>query len=451
MRFQGVRDGKGIIWPVILSCLFLAAGCGGGGAGTSTSSDSLGTSVSPAAVDISFVANSENGTSGSSMSVVDPSYKPASDFGEIKHVYMKIVKISLIPAEEVEFDGEDMEGEMRDNVGTDNSLWPPEKRGFVTLVPDSPTIIDLVKLGKGKRLARILNHFDSVPAGTYNKIRVHYRRVRVVLADDSKVYFHPTAHSHFDIHFVAGKNLVIPATTDTTYHPESWIRFFKIKLDVVGLKIKIVVQGKSWKHPKVILRPQIFAEYMPPILYSVAGMVTRAFDGNTSANGDFDISIADGMEYVYTYYNDATSWAYSDNALARSPRSPWVVSVDNTIAYTALRERAIVETVGRFRTGTMDFKAKEITITFPDVLSGEVDNGWLPDNTFVLRLPGDNVVVPKPDRLDAYYDNLVSPHDELNDTHIDNNVKVKARGYLVPDLAADTERKIEAYWISIGP
>jgi len=445
VRFQGVRDGKGIIWAVILSCLFLAAGCGGGGSGTN--SGSSGTSVGPAVVDISFVANTENGTPASSMSmsVADPSYKPASDFGDIEHVYMEVVKVSLIPAEEVESDGEDMEGEMRDNVGTGNSPWPPEKHGFVTLVPDSPKVIDLVKLGRGKRLARILNHFDSVPAGTYNKIRVHYRRVRVVLADNSKVYFHPTAHSHFDIHFVDGKNLVVPATTDTTY-PDSWIRFFKIKLDVVGLKIKIVVQGKSWKHPKVILRPQIFAEFLPPVQYSVAGVVTRVYEKNTSARGDFDISIADGMEYVFTLYNDATSWAYSDNVLARSPRSPWVVSVDNTIAFTALREGALVEAVGRFLGGTMDFMAKEITITFPDVLSGEVNNGWLPDNTFVLRLPVDNVVVPQPDRFTAYYDNVLPPHEPLAESDIDNNVMVKARGYLNPDM-----QEIEAYWISIGP
>lgn len=443
-----IRGWRSFSWPLVLCFFLFTAGCGGGGAGTS--SGSLGTPVGPAAVDISFVANTENGTSASSMpkSVADPSYKPVSDFFEIKHVYMEIVKVSLIPAEEVEF-SQDMEGEMRDNVGPDDSLLSPEKPGFVTLVPDSPTRIDLVKLEKGKRLARILNHFDSVPAGTYHKIRVHYRGVRVVLADDSEVYFHPTAHSHFDIHFVAGKNLVIPATTDTTY-PDSWIRFFKVKLDVVGLKIKVVVQGKNWKGAKVILRPQIFAEFLPPVQYSVAGMVTRVFDENTSTKGDFDISIADGMEYVFTFYNDATSWAYSDNVLARSPRSPWVVSVDNTIAFAALRERSIVEVVGRFLAGTMDFKAKEITITFPDVFSGEVENGWLSDNTFVLRLPADNVVVPQPDRFTAYYDNVISPHEPLAESDIDNNVLVRARGYLVPEPGLDTGR-IEAYWISIGP
>ena len=447
MRFPGSCDGKGILWPVILSFLLLAAGCGGGSTGTSTGSP--GTPVGPAAVDISFVADTGNGTSTSSMpmAVTDPSYKPASDFGEIRHVYMEIVKVSLIPAREAEFDGEDMEGEMTDNGGTDGSLRSPEKPGFVTLVPDTPARIDLVKLENGKRLARILNHFDSVPAGTYNKIRVYYGRVRVVLADNSEVYFHPTAHSHFDIHFVDGKNLVIPATTETTY-PDSWIRFFKVRLDVVGLKIKVVAQGKSWKGAKVILRPQVFAEFLPPVLYSVAGVVTRVYGGNISARGDFDIEIADGTGYLVTFYDDATSWAYSDNVLARSP---WFVPVDGPIAFAALRERAIVESVGRFLTGSTDFKAREITITFPDVLSGEVDNGWSSDNTFfVLRTSLDNVV-PQPDRVNAYYDNLVSPHDALDYTYVDNNVSVKARGYLVPSEEAPDTRRIEAYWISIGP
>lgn len=443
MRFPCVRDGKGILWAVILSFLFLAAGCSGGGTGTSTGS--LGTPVGPAAVDISFLANTENlaSASSTSLSVADPSFRPASDFGEIKHVYLEIVKVSLIPSEDGEFDGEDMEGEMNDNMGTYDSPRSPDKPGFVTLVPDTPAKIDLVKLEKGKQLARILNHFDSVPAGTYNKIRVYYNRVRVVLADNSEVYFHPTAHSHFDIHFVAGKNLVIPATTDTTY-PDSWIRFFRVKLDVVGLKIKVVVQGKSWKGAKVILRPQVFAEFLPPVQYSVAGVVTRVFDENTPARGDFDISIADGTEYVVTFYDDATSWAYGDNVLARST---WVVSVDNSIASAALRERAIVESVGRFLAGTTDFKAREITITFPDVLSGEVDDGWSSDNTFfVLRRPVDNVVVPQPDRLTAYYDNLVSPHDALDYTYVDNNVSVKARGYLNRDV-----QQLETYWISVAP
>ncbi|MGB3097212.1 MAG: hypothetical protein WBB46_10840 [Candidatus Deferrimicrobiaceae bacterium] len=380
-------------------------------------------------------------------SVADPSYKPVSDFFEIRHVYMEIVKVSLLPAEETGFDGEDMEGEMREDDRDDTHLWPKEKPGFVTLIPSSPTIIDLVKLEKGKQLGRILNHFDHIPAGTYDKIRVYYRKVKVVLADDIPVCFHPTAHSHFDIHFVHGKNLVIPETTDTTY-PDSWIRFFKVKLDVVGLKIKVVVQGKSWKHPKVILRPQIFAEYMPPILYSVAGAAVDLGGANTDARGEFDIAAVD--MFVHTMYDETSLWSYNDNVLAHSR---WEVApVDNAITSGAMRNGAIVEVLGRFAIGTTDdFQAKHISITFPDVLSGEVDNGWSLDNTFfVLRSSLDNVV-PQPDRFNAYYDNLDLPHVELDYTDIDNNVSVKARGYLVPSEEAPDTRRIEAYWISIRP
>ena len=439
-------SGKNVFRALIVFLILFAAGCSGGGSGTTKGS--LGTPVGPAAVDIAFIANTETGTSGSSMSmaVADPAYKQVSDFLDIKHIYMEIVKVSLLPAEETGFDGADVEGEMGENDRDDTHLWPPEKPGFVTLMPSSPTRIDLINLEKGKQLARILNHFDHVPAGTYDKVRFYYREVKVVLADDTTIRFHPTAHSHFDIHFVNGKNLVIPASTDTSY-PDRWVRFYKVRLDVVGLKIKVAAQGKSWRGAKVILRPQVFAEFLPPVQYSVAGVVNRVYDGNTSAEGDFDIAIVDGKESVVTFYDDATSWAYSDNVLARSP---WVVSVDHTIAFTALRERAIVEVVGRFLTGTTDLKAKEITVTFPDVSEGEVDNGWLPDNTFVLRLPADNVVVPRPDRRNAYYDNLAFPHEELGDTYIDNNVWVKARGYLVLG-SPPAPGRIEAYWISVAP
>ncbi|MBP2678139.1 MAG: hypothetical protein H6Q82_1204, partial [Deltaproteobacteria bacterium] len=57
----------------------------------------------------------------------------------------------------------------------------------------------------------------------------------------------------------------------------------------------------------------------------------------------------------------------------------------------------------------------------------------------------DNVVFPMPSRGTAYYDNLSTPAQVLDNTFIDNNVPVKARGYEVPGVG------IDAYWISIGP
>jgi len=358
---------------------------------------------------------------------------------------MEVVKVALLPASDGEFDGEDLDGEMRDG----NDSQPPAepvRSGWVTLVPSSRTIIDLLKLQNGKKLARILNHFDNVPAGTYNKVRVFYRNVRVVLNDDSEVKFHPTAHSHFDLHFVGGRDLVIPVTTDTTY-PDSWIKFFKVKLDVVGLKIKIVQQGNNWKGAKVILRPQIFVEFVPPILYSIAGEAFNVGSANSASSGTFDIDAVGRT--IHAAYTDTTNWFFDDNVLAGSD---WIVAVTGSIGFQALQDRAIVEAIGRFDSGLV-FTARELAITFPDERSGLVANGWRADNTFVIRQAGDNVVFPKPSRTTAYYDNLsVNPvslsHDPLHESDIDNNVRVRARGYT--NFDNNVPIGINAFWISIG-
>jgi hypothetical protein len=72
---------------------------------------------------------------------------------------------------------------------------------------------------------------------------------------------------------------------------------------------------------------------------------------------------------------------------------------------------------------------------------------WIQDNTaFIVRSVADNVVViPRPDRVSAYYDNATSPHLALTFTAIDNNTPVKTRGYF--NISGD----LESYWISIGP
>jgi hypothetical protein len=314
--------------------------------------------------------------------------------------------------------------------------WPGE------IQPDSPVRIDLLNLENGKTLARLLNRFDSVPTGTYDKIRVYYRKVKVVLTDSSTVNFHPTANSKFDIHFRQGHELVIPAATDTT-QTDGWVKFFRVRLDVVGLKLMIVSQGKSWKGSKVILRPQIFAEAVPPVLYSVAGTATNVSGVSTPpVAGTFDISFGTGPGYprlVHAVFDNDTTWAYSDDVLARSS---WIVDVANATAVGAFRDRAKVEAIGLIDPSSV-FQATEIMFTFPDVKSGVVDNGWRADNTFILRLAVDNVVFPKPDRFTAYYDNGAFPHFTLTQAAIDNNVQVKARGY-------DVTGGIEAYWITVG-
>ncbi len=426
---------------IVLLSIALAAGCsGGGGAGPATSSG--GGAVGPAAIDVSLDAGTANSPLAASATAADlaAGFQSVNDLGAFRHVYMEVVKIALRPVNDSDFDGEDME--LEDGNGSGQSPAEAERSGWVTLVPSSPTVFDLLNLQKGKKLARLLNHFDSIPAGTYDKIRVFYRNVRVVLTDGSEVRFHPTAHSHFDLHFVNGKELVVPVTTDTT-QPDSWIKFFKVKLDVVGLMIRVIDQGRSWKGAKVILRPQIFVEFVPPILYSIAG---RAFDvspANTASSGTFDISAVGRT--IPAAYTDTTDWFFNDNVLAGSD---WIVPVTGAIGSQALQDGAIVEAIGRFDSALV-FIAGEISITFPDERSGLVANGWRLDNTFVIRQAGDNVVFPKPSRATAYYDNAVAPHEPLDSSAIDNNVRVRARGYTA--FENNVAVGINAFWISIGP
>jgi hypothetical protein len=439
-------------------------GCGGGGGGTSSigSGSASAPVVGPAAVEISLAAAPATGSTAVPVTVAGPSTVPTPDplykwsdeirepSPEIAHVYMEVVKISLMP-EADRFESEDMDGEFQDANSIDPASFP-EKPHFITVVPDSPVRIDLLNLENGKPLARLLNRFDGVPTGAYDKIRVYYRKVKVVLTDNTTVNFHPTANSKFDIHFRQGHELVIPAATDTA-QTDGWVKFFRVKIDVVGLKIRVVSQGKSWKGCKAILRPQIFAEAVPPVLYSVAGTATKVSAVSTlPVSGTFDVSFGTGPGYrtIHAAFDNDTRWAYSDNVLQRFPLS-WIVrDISNTTAVTAFRDNAVVMAIGAFDP-SLTLHASDIVFSFPFVKEGVVDNGWRSDNTFVLRPPTDNVVYPKPSRGTAYYDNLANPSQQLDNTYVDNNVFVKARGYKVPANPGIVEGGIEAYWISIGP
>lgn len=438
---------RGVV-AAALAGLLVMAGCGGGG--TTVSSDgSPGAPAGPVSVEISFDAAPATGFAAAT--AAGSTAAPSADEGfmwaedvpdpRIAHVFMDVVKVSLMPENEP-FEGEDMEGEM--GGGFPDPGGSPENPRFVTIVPDSPICIDLLKLENGKRLARFLNKFDRVPAGAYDKIRVSYRNVKVVLTDNTEVRFHPTAHSKFDIHFRQGHEIVIPAGTDTTQQ-DGWVKFFRVKLDVVGLKLKIVDGGKNWKGSKAILRPQIFAEFVPPMLYSVAGTAENVLgDAIPPISGTFDVSFGTGPGYptvVHAAFDEDTGWSYSDNVLGHSS---WIVDVPNTTAVPAFRNRALVEVIGAFDAAQV-ILARDITFSFPDVKSGAVDNGWTPDNTFVLRLAADNVVYPRPDRITAYYDNAAT-REPLTDEAIDNNVVVKARGYNVAGPVPPGG--IESYWIS---
>jgi hypothetical protein len=430
--------------------MFLAA-CGGGGGATSAGGAAPGAPVGPATVEITFTAAPVTGSAAplvavdgpSTVPTPDPAYKWPWEIQEpsprIEHVFMEVVKVSLMPAEEA-FDSEDMEGEMQDG----NSPDPPSpavKPHFVTTVVDPPVFIDLLRLENGKRLARILNRFDQVHAGTYDKIRIYYRNVKVVLEDGTKVNFHPTSHSKFDIHFRQGHELVIPVTTDTTQKPDGWVKFFRVEVDFVGLKIRIVNQGKSWKGSKVILRPQIFAVGGNDILYSVAGTA----DNVDTLSGTFDIFFGAGPRIIPVVFGADAKWAYSDNVLGHSP---WIVNdIPSATAAEAFRDTATVMAIGSFDT-SLTLLASDIVFSFPVAITGTADNVWLPpDNVaFIVRTGSDNVAVfPRPDRFTAYYDNAVS-HDPLDQSAIDNGVRVKARGY----FRTPSTEGIDAYWISIG-
>ena len=435
----------------LLFVLLISTGlvaCGGGGGG-STSSTSPGVS-GPATVQISIAAADVTGSAAPVVALSGSATVPSTDPGymwpeqldpRIAHVYMDVVKVSLMPAEET-FDSGDMNGVMQNGNSPDPPA-PPDKPHFITLVPDNPIQIDLLNLKDGEKLAGFFNKFDQVPAGSFDKIRVYYENVTVELVGGGTMRFHPTANSKFDIHFRQGHELVIPVATDTT-QPDGWVKFFRVKLDVVGLKLMIVGGGKNLNGSKVILRPQIFAEFVPPILYSVAGTASNVSSVLTlPVSGTFDISFGTGPGYpriIHAAFDNDTTWAYSDDVLADSS---WIVDVGNVTAVGAFRDRAKVEAIGPFDPSSLVFQATDIVFTFPDVKSGVVDNGWKADNTFILRLAADNVVFPKPGRFTAYYDNGTFPHFTLTQAAIDNNVKVKARGYNVTG-------GIEAFWITVG-
>lgn len=305
--------------------------------------------------------------------------------------------------------------------------------GAIRYTFPKPVVFDLLNPPTSAQIAKFLNKI-KVPAGVYHKIRVYYDNVVV----DGQVA-HRTANGHLDIHFKANDAwdpddvhvdnrgyLVIPVAPN----PADGVRLYCVAIRITGLKVHETGSGK------IIIRPQVFAELARPVKYSITGTA----DNVVRANRSFDIlTVANRFP---TVYHSGTGWAFDNDVFDPNGRE---VHVDNVIGIDALRNGAFVEAIGAFKTFVepLIFRADKVYITFPDVKEGVVDNGWKADNTFVLRLASDNVVFPKPDRATAYYDNATS-HAPLAENAIDNNVRVKARGYF-------TTGGIEAYWISVGP
>lgn len=398
---------------ILLGLLMVAtAGCGGGGGSMSSSGDAVNVSLASAP---GFPAGTVF-TSSPSAAEVASKTGPAS----FDNVFVEIRKVALLPAKEAE--GPDPNGEVVANgSGKDD--------GFVSAVIEPPVVVDLRHLPPGRKLARFLNKFLDVPAGTYGKIRVYYSHLWGVRGEET-VDFHPTANSHFDVHFVDG-NLVIPVGTDVG----GGVRLHDVTIHFVGLKI---VENPN----KVLIRPQVFAT-VEPVQYVVSGIA----DNVTS--GAFDISPS-GIHATFSSDNNVTHWTFQDNDTMRQ------VAIDNNLGIAALMDGAIVEVYGKF-TVDLSLFADHVVLAFPDAISGTVVKGGSPPSVwqngtgyefFELNPSSslsDNVVILKPDRTWGYYDNAVSG-EPLTDAAIDNNVSVKARGYILEEGAG-----IQAYWISVEP
>ena len=388
--------------------LALVSCSGGGSASAPGGQATVGLSLSSA-------AGYPAGTTFASASPADilPSATTAAQPPAFDNLLVSVTRIALIRTSGP--GAPDANGQVEEQDGTgDDSPGASDK---VTAILPSPVAIDLLHPPTPAQAAKLLNRFDSVPAGSYGKIRLHYDNV-VGYSGGVATPFHPTAHYHFDIHFVGGK-LVIPVAAD----PSGGVRFFSVAIRLVGLKYHQTGNGS------VLLRPQVFAQ-VDGVKYLVSG-VARNVD---PASKTFDVLAADGRT-IRAAWDPVTSWFMEDGRL---------VDVTSGAASGILRDRAAVDVAGAFGS-TGAILADEVDVSFPDAASGTVDTGWRADNTFLLRRPSDNVAVaPQPSRARAYYDNAAFPFAPLPDNAVAAGAPAKARGYLAAGF-------LEAFWISIGP
>lgn len=422
----------------VTTLAMLLAGCGGGGT-TSSASSGVAGSVS---VNVAFGGNDTPVTVSSSSSDSTGTLAPATSTVKVTrdsfdNVIVYMTGVAFMPVE----DGADIRPP--DMVNGEPLADGPgdSSNGAIRYTFPKPVVFDLLNPPTSRQIAKFLNKIE-VPAGVYHKIRVYYEKVVV----DGQIA-HRTANGHLDIHFKANDAwdsddvhvdnrgyLVIPVAPN----PSDGVRLYCVAIRITGLMVK--------ENPvKIQIRPQVFAELARPVKYSITGQAENVVHPSRS----FDIRSYSSppplptANVFPTVYHPDTKWAFSDNVF--DPNA-WKVTINHpAITSAALDNLAFVEAIGVFNaTSTpMTFRADRIFITFPYVREGYVDNGWRSDDTFVLRLAQDNVVYPMPGRGTAYYDNLADPAQHLDNTFIDNNVFVKARGYNVVD-------GIRAFWISIG-
>jgi len=437
---------RNVLYLVITLMLSAAlAACGGGG---STGSSGTPGVAGPVSVNVTLGgADVAPPVSEIPPGLLDPLILDAAvpamapSRASFRHVCVYMTGVAFIPVETAP--PSDLRPPMADGEALFDGPEDDYSPKFVVYTFRAPVVFDLLNPPTAWEIAKFLNRID-VPAGVYHKIRVYYEKVVV---DGTTA--HRTANGHLDIHFKANGSwdardvhvddrgyLVIPVAPN----PADGVRLYCVAIRITGLKVLETGNGK------IILRPQVFAELARPVKYSISGLADNVVHGTSSFDiRSLDIETLEPTGTLFpTVYHPRTGWAFDNDVFSATG---WEVHVDNVTGIDALRDGAYVEAVGAFKANVspLTFRADQIFITFPYVKDGVVDNGWRADDTFVVRLSiPDNVVFPMPDRGTAYYDNLANPEQPLDDTYIDNNVIVKARGYEVPGFG------IEAYWISIG-
>jgi hypothetical protein len=422
-RAGTLRTTAYLLFVLLITATFAACGSGGS---TSTSSGGPAVGVSIASAPDFPAGTTFAPSTVSPGTAAAPANSPAFD-----NVFVTVTKLALIPSTGPE--SPDANGELE----TANSPAEEGKSGisgFVTATLAPPVVIDLLHLS-GNNVATLLNTFSGVPAGEYSKIRVYYESVVGHSDSDGDTLFHPTAHYHFDVHFVGG-NLVIPVTTD----PQGGIRFYSVVINVVGLQYHQAGQSGN-----VLLRPQVFATVDNT---SLEYLITGVAD-NVTIDGTFDILTLGGRTIPAAFSDGGTTWAYSDNVFQDSLM---VFAREASLAVPAFKDRAEVSAIGVFDTN-LRLQASHITFTFPDVRIANIFSTWSADNTYFRLnrpLPLDNVVYALPDKTNPLYtDFRVPPLELLNGYNLivpnpDNTVK--ARGY---DFTGSQGAGLQAFWISI--